>query len=91
MFEWDENKRLSNLDKHGLDFRDAWMVFDGRPFVEIPSAFEMEMRFLRTGISSGRIVTVVWTARNEKRRVISFRSARDDEKRAYRELHGRGT
>jgi uncharacterized DUF497 family protein len=26
-FTWDENKRLSNLAKHGLDFEDARWVF----------------------------------------------------------------
>jgi uncharacterized DUF497 family protein len=25
---WDETKRLSNLKKHGLDFRDAHLVYD---------------------------------------------------------------
>jgi len=30
-FEWNEAKRRSNLDKHGLDFRDALDMFDGRP------------------------------------------------------------
>jgi len=26
-FEWDENKRLYNIEKHGLDFQDADAVF----------------------------------------------------------------
>ena len=26
-FEWDENKRLANIAKHGIDFRDAMDVF----------------------------------------------------------------
>jgi uncharacterized DUF497 family protein len=26
-FEWDENKRLSNLEKHGIDFKDAIQIF----------------------------------------------------------------
>ncbi len=28
-FEWDEAKRLSNLDKHGIDFLDIEEVFNG--------------------------------------------------------------
>ncbi len=28
-FEWDEEKRLSNLHKHGIDFVDVSAVFDG--------------------------------------------------------------
>ncbi len=28
-FEWDEPKRLSNLQKHGIDFVRACQIFDG--------------------------------------------------------------
>jgi uncharacterized protein len=28
-FEWDETKRLTNLSKHGIDFIDVPVVFDG--------------------------------------------------------------
>jgi uncharacterized protein len=28
-FEWDEAKRLANLDKHGIDFVDIPEVFEG--------------------------------------------------------------
>jgi len=31
-FEWDENKRLANLAKHHIDFRDTQQVFDGPVF-----------------------------------------------------------
>jgi uncharacterized DUF497 family protein len=27
-FEWDENKRLINLQRHGIDFADVWQIFD---------------------------------------------------------------
>jgi uncharacterized DUF497 family protein len=30
MFEWDEAKRRSNVQKHRLDFLDVAEVFDGR-------------------------------------------------------------
>ena len=26
-FEWDENKRISNLESHGVDFKDAALIF----------------------------------------------------------------
>ncbi len=32
-FEWDENKRESNLSKHGIDFVDAAKIFN-RPVLE---------------------------------------------------------
>ena len=28
-FEWDERKRLANIDKHGFDFIDVWELFAG--------------------------------------------------------------
>ena len=28
-FEWDEAKRLANIEKHGIDFDDANEMFDG--------------------------------------------------------------
>ncbi len=31
-FTWDENKRQSNLGKHGFDFVDAPQVFQGATF-----------------------------------------------------------
>jgi hypothetical protein len=32
-FEWDERKRFSNAEKHGLDFLDAELVFRGTHFL----------------------------------------------------------
>jgi uncharacterized DUF497 family protein len=28
VFLWDEAKRKSNLEKHGLDFKDAHLIYD---------------------------------------------------------------
>ena len=28
-FEWDEAKRLSNIEERGIDFRDAALIFEG--------------------------------------------------------------
>ncbi len=36
-FEWDEAKRLSNIQKHALDFQDAIILFDYRPLFETRS------------------------------------------------------
>ncbi|OQY56711.1 MAG: hypothetical protein B6245_18045 [Desulfobacteraceae bacterium 4572_88] len=27
-FEWDEQKRKTNIQKHGLDFRNTWKLFN---------------------------------------------------------------
>jgi len=37
MFAWDEKKRLSNLEKHGLDFVDASLVYDSPVKITVES------------------------------------------------------
>ncbi len=87
-FEWDEAKRLKNIEKHGLDFRDVDLVFSGNLAI-VPSTHSgQEVRFLATGMLAGRFVTVVYTLRGEAHRIISFRRARDAEKTRYQALHG---
>jgi uncharacterized DUF497 family protein len=88
-FEWDEAKRLSNIARHLIDFIDAQAAFDGRAYVELPSAYVGERRAVRTALLEGTFVTVVWTARvGGVIRIISVRRARDGEERRYRQLHG---
>ena len=87
-FEWDEEKRLSNIRKHGIDFSRARLLFDDRPTVEAIALSTVEERFRTTGELDGRLVTAIWTRRAGSIRLISVRSARDAEKRAYRSLYG---
>jgi len=42
-FEWDEDKRLANLGKHGVDFGVAEILFDGRPQVSTASPRHEEL------------------------------------------------
>ncbi|MGO8740632.1 BrnT family toxin [Rhodoblastus sp.] len=88
MFEWDDNKRQANLDKHKLDFVDAVLLFDGRPTITAPSSHPVEARFVTTALIHGKFYSLVWTWRGKARRIISFRRARNGEERAYRDAHG---
>lgn len=89
-FAWDERKRLSNLEKHGLDFFDVGAVFEATHIV-VPSAHEgEEERFLAIGVFAGRLVTVVYTIRSQAIRIISFRRARHEERRKYQKLYRNG-
>jgi uncharacterized DUF497 family protein len=36
-FEWDEAKNQQNIDKHGIDFQDAHLIFE-KPFLTSPNA-----------------------------------------------------
>ena len=86
-YEWDERKRLSNIEKHGLDFFDVGAVFEFQ-YVKVPSARSSEERLLAIGTIEGRYVTVVYTMRGEVIRIISFRRARYEERDAYQKLYG---
>jgi uncharacterized DUF497 family protein len=86
-YEWDEQKQLSNLEKHGLDFFDVSIVFES-PYVKVPSSHSNEERLLAIGIFEGRFVTIVYTMRGETIRIISFRRARHEERDAYQNLYG---
>jgi len=89
MFEWDENKRCCNLEKHKLDFVAACLLFDGRSTITGTSDNLEESRHVTTGmLDDGKFYTVVWTWRDIARRIISFRRARDVEERTYRQIHG---
>jgi uncharacterized protein len=87
MFEWDEQKRLVNIGKHNLDFFRATVLFDGRPAFTSLSAQSEELRFVTVGMIDFQFFAVVWTWRQNTRRIISFRRARDGEKREYREIY----
>ena len=85
-FEWDEAKRVSNIEQHGTDFLRAREMFDGRPLLEAVSLRDDERRVLSIGALDGRIVAVVWTLREERAvRIISVRRARDAEESHYRQ------
>lgn len=86
-FEWDENKRSFNLLRHGIDFEDAISVWDG-PVLEIPSARQGEERLVGIGWFDGRMIAVVFTWRGKKRRIISARIARKNEREDYNEAVG---
>lgn len=89
-FEWDERKRQTNLEKHGLDFFDVAEVFEA-PHIIVPSkstTTDTEKRFLGIGMCRDRCVTVIYTIRSDSIRVISFRRARHEERQKYHQLYG---
>ena len=83
-FEWDAEKRQANLAKHGIDFTGAIGIFAGT-IVEKPSVKSDEVRWKATGYSRNEPITVIYTWRGRKRRIISARPAKRNERREYRE------
>lgn len=43
--EWDEAKRRSNLAKHGLDFNDAYLIYENPDKVTLATAYSAEERW----------------------------------------------
>jgi uncharacterized DUF497 family protein len=87
-FEWSEAKRVAVLEARGLDFIDAEILFDGRPLHTVASPRGAEKRWLSVGELNGRLVAIVWTQRSEAIRIITMRSARNEEKQRYGALYG---
>ena len=85
-FEWDENKRLSNLAKHGLDFSKVGPLFenDGRLLTaEGLRGIYGESRFIGFGRLRNEVVAICFTTRSEVIRIISLRKANSREKKKY--------
>ena len=87
-FEWDENKRLTNIEKHGIDFEDAIGIWEG-DVVEVPSRSQYgENRLVAFGVLEARIIAVVYTDRGGARRIISARRTRRSEREYYEAAFG---
>ena len=83
-FEWDENKRLINLQRHGIDFADVDLVFESETATTVDERIDYgETRYLTYGYLRGEIVTIVHTETDEAIRVISFRKATRYEQTEY--------
>lgn len=82
-FEWDENKRISNLQKHGIDFVDAAHIFGDDDRIELEIIRNGEHRFITIGSVSKVIILVVYVYRKENKRLISARRASAEERECY--------
>jgi uncharacterized DUF497 family protein len=84
-FEWDAAKAESNLSKHNVSFEAARRVFDDVFACERRDAEggADEIRYVITGVVNGVILTVVYTDRGDRARIISARKATTHEQREY--------
>ncbi|EDZ91902.1 MAG: BrnT family toxin [Limnospira sp. PMC 1290.21] len=83
-FEWDETKRLTNLRKHGINFIDVPLVFDGDIVTFEDDRFNYgEQRFVTLGLLQGRVVAIVHTEQEKCIRIISARKATKYEQQIY--------
>jgi uncharacterized protein len=85
--QWDEAKRASNLDKHGLDFVDSVMVLDSpyRLDVDHLRGTELRTQSFAYVFEVLTVLTVVHVERGDALRIVSFRAASNEERRVYHE------
>lgn len=83
-YVWDEAKRKTNLEKHGLDFVDAEKVFNS-PLVlfEDNRAAYGEQRMVAIGSLQTLIVVLVHIEDDNTIRIISMRQATRNETKLY--------
>ena len=85
-FEWDDEKAVSNLEKHGVSFGEATEVFYDPYALEDYDAGHSadESRFVIIGLSSRRLLYIVYVERTaDTIRIISARRADKSEQKFY--------
>lgn len=85
-FVWDSEKAEINYKKHGIYFEDAALVFFDENLIddydEVHSIFEDRIKIIGR---VGKILTVIYTERGDRNRIISARTATKDEVNRYYE------
>lgn len=83
-FEWDEDKRRGNIASHGIDFVLAAKIFRN-PTLEAPDDRDDygEDRVIAIGHWDGNCLVVIYTWRDENRRIISAWQAEKNDREAY--------
>lgn len=83
MFEFDETKSQSNLEKHGIDFNKAQSLWDDPDLIEIPARTVDEPRFVVIGRIKRKHWSAIITYRKDNIRIISVRRSRKEEIELY--------
>jgi len=81
--EYDPQKSAANLEKHGIDFDEAQILWGDPDLLEIPAKTVDEPRWLIVGKIDGEHWSAVITYRQETIRLISVRRSRQEEIELY--------
>ena len=84
-FEWDEDKNLANIGKHGVSFEQARRIFDAPTFDRDDDRTDYgEKRTTSLGLLEGIVLlSVTHTDREGRIRMISARPASRKERAIY--------
>lgn len=84
-YEWDENKNLANIKKHGVSFELAAECYLDRNAIESydNDHSDKEDRWILIGKARERLITVVYTNRQNAIRIVSARKSTEKERKIY--------
>jgi len=87
-FDWDRNKNIININKHGISFKEAASVFEDKNSIELEDSehSQDEDRFIIIGKSRRLRLMVVchcYRKHNTIIRIISAREANNEESLLY--------
>ncbi|SRR5258708_29607009 len=84
LFDWDEGN-LRHIKKHAVESRECEDIFFNKTlYFEDTRHSSLEIRFLAYGITNEkRLLTIVFTIRNNKVRVVSARDQHKKERAIY--------
>ncbi len=84
-FEWDENKNVTNIQSHGIDFVDVPEMFTYYVLIDLDDREEYpEDRWVGIGMLRNSLAVVVFTEQDgETIRIISARKANKHERTRY--------
>src|SRR3989338_4470708 len=89
-FAWDKGNLDKNFKKHGVTNKEAENVFENKPifiFADEKHSTLKEKRYGAFGVTNqDRLLSVVFTVRNEYVRIITARNMSRKERRAYEKI-----
>lgn len=81
---WDDDKRRTNIQKHGFDFADAATLLDSLTYTfEDARIAYGERRFITMGMLRETVVVIAHTETARQIRIISMRKATKHEQTLY--------
>lgn len=86
IFDWDDGNKYKNAKKHDVSIRESEEVFFNKPifFFEDYKHSKVEKRVLALGrTNNDRLLSVIFTLRNDKLRIISVRDMSKKERSVY--------
>lgn len=88
-FEWDTDKEAMNIAKHGIGFVEASQIFKNPVLERVDTRKNYgEKRLIALGTYDGVVLCIVYTHRNNNRRIISAWRASKNDRQTYEKACG---